>query len=415
MAAKLTYKELEQKVAQLEKTASEQKRAEKELRKSLKLHRLISEGTSDLIAMTTFSLNPVYTYVSPSHKTVMGYETAEMIGQPCLKFVHSDDKSKLLPILKRYLNSKVSELFKRDSMSFSETIEYRARDKSGQWHDLQSTANFIEKRLIFISKDLTEQKRQEKLKAEKEAAEASNKAKSEFLANMSHELRTPLNHIIGFTELVADKHFGDLNATQEEYLNDVLQSGNHLLALINDVLALSKIEAGTLAIEQADINVRMLLESCTIMIKDKAAQRGINLSTDFDNTPVSIKTDGRRLKQILYNLLSDAVGFTPDGGEIILAACRLNTSELPIKVVPRSGKKFIKISVKYTGAGLRSKDLERVFYPFEQIESETNSNCLRTGLGLALSKSLVEQLAGKIWAESEVEGKGIVFSFIVPC
>jgi PAS domain S-box-containing protein len=416
LAGKPTYQELEQKVKQLEKSALVQKRSEKELRKSLNLYRLISEGTSDLIAITTFSLKPVYTYVSPSHKAIMGFETGELIGQPCLQFIHPDDKSKLLPLLRKYLSAKVNEFFnRRDWVSSTETIEYRAKDKSGEWHHLQSTANFIGNKLLFISKDISERKRQEKLKADKDAAEAANKAKSEFLANMSHELRTPLNHIIGFTELIADKHCGDLNATQEEYLNDVLQSGNHLLALINDVLEISKIEAGKLTLELSEVNIRTLLANSPTMIKTKALQRGIKLSTDFDKVPAMIKTDGHRLKQILYNLLSNAVRFTPAGGEISLNACRLKNSELSVRDPGRSGGKFIKISVKDTGTGLRSDDLERVFYPFEQAENSANCDCQGTGLGLSLSKSLVEQLGGRIWAESEGEGKGITFSFIVPC
>lgn len=416
MVSKLKYKELEQKVKQLEKVALEQKRSERELRKTLRLHRLISEGTSDLIAVTTFSSKPVYTYVSPSHKTILGYETAELIGQASLKFIHPEDKSRLLPLLKKYLSTKVNELFNRANlMSSSETIEFRALDKSGEWHNLESTANFIGNQLLFISKDITERKRQEKMKADKDAAEAANKAKSEFLANMSHELRTPLNHIIGFTELVADKHFGELNTTQEEYLKDVLQSGNHLLALINDILDLSKIEAGKLAIELSDVNIKMLLEKSLTMIKEKALQHGIRLSTRQDKIPATIKTDARRLKQILYNLLSNAVKFTPDGGEIFLNAGRIKGSKLLAKDLARSGKKFIKISVKNTGIGLKAEDLERVFNPFEQVENSINPNFQGTGLGLSLSKSLVDQLGGKIWAGSEGEGKGITFSFIVPC
>ncbi|MDY6971148.1 MAG: histidine kinase dimerization/phospho-acceptor domain-containing protein, partial [Thermodesulfobacteriota bacterium] len=158
------------------------------------------------------------------------------------------------------------------------------------------------------------------LKKAKEVAEAASLAKSDFLANMSHELRTPLNHIIGFTELVVDQNFGDLNELQKEYLNDVLHSSRHLLSLINDILDLSKVEAGKLDLDLTDINLAMILTNSLIMIKEKAMKHGIRLSTHIDGVPETIRADERKLKQILYNLLSNAVKFSPDGGEICLRA-----------------------------------------------------------------------------------------------
>jgi signal transduction histidine kinase len=147
----------------------------------------------------------------------------------------------------------------------------------------------------------------------KEVAETANRAKSEFLANMSHEFRTPLNHIIGFTELVVDKKFGDLNEMQEEYLGDVLDSSKHLLLLINDILDLSKVEAGKLELDASAINPRTLIDNSLIMFKEKSFKHGIELSSDVDHVPETIIADARKMKQILYNLLSNAVKFTPDG------------------------------------------------------------------------------------------------------
>jgi len=158
------------------------------------------------------------------------------------------------------------------------------------------------------------------LKQTKETAEDANRAKSEFLANMSHELRTPLNHIIGFTELVVDKNFGDLNEVQVEYLTDALDGSKHLLSLINDILDLSKVEAGKLELEPTDVEMKMLLENSLIMIKEKAMKHNIKLSTHIDGIPDTITADERKFKQILYNLLSNAVKFTPDGGEVDLEA-----------------------------------------------------------------------------------------------
>jgi signal transduction histidine kinase len=259
----------------------------------------------------------------------------------------------------------------------------------------------------------------------KENAESANRAKSDFLANMSHELRTPLNHIIGFTELVVDKSFGDLNQVQEEYLNDVHHSSKHLLSLINDVLDLSKVEAKKFELELSDVNLRTLLENILNMIKEKALKQGIQLSTSIDDIPTAIMADERKLKQVLYNLLANAVKFTLNGGSIILAAKmspnisvskhgnggeQANT-QLPI---PNLGRNFVEISIKDTGIGIRQEDLDRIFNPFEQVENSTSRKYQGTGLGLSLSKSLVELHGGKIWAESEGEGKGSKFAFLLP-
>src|SRR5208283_2331187 len=167
----------------------------------------------------------------------------------------------------------------------------------------------------------------EKYLEQKAEAETASRAKSEFLANMSHELRTPLNHIIGFTELVADKQCGDLNEKQGEYLNDALQGSRHLLSLINDILDLSKVEAGKLELEAAEIHLRMLLEGSLSMVKEKAMKHGIRLSSDINGIPEAVQADERKLKQILYNLLSNAVKFTPDGGSVVLSTRHLSFRE----------------------------------------------------------------------------------------
>jgi signal transduction histidine kinase len=236
----------------------------------------------------------------------------------------------------------------------------------------------------------------------KEEAETANRAKSEFLANMSHELRTPLNHIIGFTEMVVDKRLGDLNTQQQTYLNNVLQSSWHLLSLVNDILDLSKVEAGKLELELAPVNLKQLLQNSLVMIKEKAAKHGIRLSLETDGIPDSITADERKLKQILYNLLSNAVKFTPDRGSVQCEA----------RLADGNGK--IEISVTDTGIGIQPDDLKRIFNPFEQVDGSMSRRFEGTGLGLSLTKKFVELHGGRIWAESDGVGKGAAFRFTIP-
>jgi signal transduction histidine kinase len=252
-----------------------------------------------------------------------------------------------------------------------------------------------------------------------EDAQAANRAKSDFLANMSHELRTPLNHIIGFTELVLEQYFGQLNGTQAEYLSDVLSSSNHLLSLINDILDLSKVEAGKLELYNSEIDLQKMLENSIVMIKEKAQKHRIRLSTGFDDIPETIEGDTRKLKQILYNLLSNAVKFTPDGGSICLRADRYSTDSfsMPHGFQPTLNSErgdYLKISVKDNGIGLKEEDLQRIFDPFEQAYGQRNRKYQGTGLGLSLTKKFVELHHGWIWAESQGEGKGSHFCFVIP-
>jgi len=286
----------------------------------------------------------------------------------------------------------------------------------------------VEKKLVNLNQELEDrvvkrtaqiEESNRKLKKAVSVAEAANKAKSDFLSNMSHELRTPLNHIIGFTELVLEQHFGDLNDTQSEYLTDVLNSSNHLLSLINDILDLSKIEAGKHELFISDIELRPLLENSIVMIKEKAQKHGIRISTALDDAPSVVEGDARKLKQIMYNLLSNAVKFTGDGGRIQLSARRLTDgSDSPMHgcnpMVFPCNEEMVEISVKDSGIGLVAEDRERIFNPFEQADSDKNRKFQGTGLGLSLTKKFVELHNGCIWVQSEGENKGADFRFVLP-
>jgi signal transduction histidine kinase len=264
---------------------------------------------------------------------------------------------------------------------------------------------------------------EESLRA-KDAAESASRAKSEFLANMSHELRTPLNHIMGFTELVADKRVGDLNGEQQEYLHDVLGSSRHLLSLINDILDLSKVEAGKMQLERTVVDIRRLLDSSMVMVKEKAIKHGIRLEADYDSIPEMIQVDERKLKQVMYNLLSNAVKFTPDGGAVRVTAARVEERQLsggksPLlpgrdEAVLGGERTHLKIAVSDTGIGIRDKDLERIFAPFEQLDNSATRSYGGTGLGLSLTRRFVELHGGRIWAESEGPGKGSTIAFAIP-
>ena len=241
---------------------------------------------------------------------------------------------------------------------------------------------------------------EEQLRREKLRADALNRAKSEFLANMSHELRTPLNTIIGFTDLLLDKSYGELNAPQEEYLTDVSDSAHHLLSVINDILDLSKVEAGRLELELSEVSVESLLQHSLIVIKEKALKHQIRITVSSSAAPDSTLADERKLKQVLFNLLSNAIKFTPEGGAVTVMAENLGQGIL--------------FSVADSGIGIKAENLERIFNPFEQVDSSSTRGSQGTGLGLSLCRSFVDLHGGHIWAESQGKGRGAIFRLVIP-
>jgi signal transduction histidine kinase len=210
-----------------------------------------------------------------------------------------------------------------------------------------------------------------------------------------------------------------LNEQQAEYLNDVMSSSRHLLSLINDILDLSKVEAGKMDLEYTDIDMNRLLENSLVMIKEKAMKHRINLGLKTDIQPLTCQADERKMKQVIYNLLSNAVKFTPDGGRIeVRADVSLSDPLLSEKAgltATDRGKRCLMVSVEDTGIGIKNDDLERIFLPFEQADGSRSRKYQGTGLGLSLTQKLVESHNGRLWAESRGEGKGSIFKFVIPC
>jgi len=242
-----------------------------------------------------------------------------------------------------------------------------------------------------------------KYEAEKVRAEGANRAKSEFLANMSHELRTPLNAINGFSEIMVAEMYGPLgDGRYRDYSRDILNSGQHLLALINDILDMSKIEAGKMNLRFDPIDLEEVAEDAVRLVRNRAETAGLSLGLEFPELP-EVEADYRAVKQVLLNLLSNAVKFTPRGGRIVIQA--------DVRDDPRGQR--VRITVQDTGIGISAEDLARLAQPFEQIENQHAKTQQGTGLGLALSKSLVEMHGGLLDLKS-APGQGTSASFSLP-
>ena len=228
--------------------------------------------------------------------------------------------------------------------------------------------------------------------------EIASQHKSEFLANMSHELRTPLNAVIGFSEVLLDRMFGEVNDKQDEYLRDIRESGSHLLSLINDILDLSKVEAGRLELELTEFDLPEAIEQALMLVRERAARRGITIDQAIDERLGDIRADERKVKQVLLNLFSNAIKFTPDGG-------RIEVRGAPVDSV-------VEVSVSDTGIGIAPEDQEAVFEEFRQVGT-VSRRIEGTGLGLALARKFIALHGGRIWVNS-VLGVGSTFTFTLP-
>jgi signal transduction histidine kinase len=275
--------------------------------------------------------------------------------------------------------------------AYGERIEVDRRDELG---DLAQALNRMATSLQELITGL-----EWKVAERTHELEVASQHKSDFLANMSHELRTPLNAIVGFSQVLQEELYGELNDKQKQHLGHILTSSNHLLSLINDILDLSKVEAGHVELEVAPFSLREALERGILMVKEKALKSGIQIELELDRTVDVIGGDERRVRQVVFNLLSNAVKFTPEGGTVEVGTAR--------------GEREVTVRVRDTGPGIEPQDQELIFDEFRQARVVEGERPEGTGLGLALSRRLVELHGGRIWVESE-PGSGSTFLFTLP-
>ncbi|MES2219229.1 MAG: ATP-binding protein [Pseudomonadota bacterium] len=240
----------------------------------------------------------------------------------------------------------------------------------------------------------------QELLAQNKRVNEATRLKSEFLANMSHELRTPLNAIIGFSELMQDREVGPITKEQNEFLKDILASARHLLQLINDVLDLSKVEAGKMDFNPEEVNLPAIVKEVIVLVHPLSKRKRITITTHIDDEVSAVFIDASRFKQVLYNYLSNALKFTPELGKV------------KISILPEDGNAF-RLEVKDTGIGIHPKDLKGLFTEFHQLDSSSGKKYAGTGLGLALSKQIVEAQSGHVGVVSTL-GHGSMFFAVLP-
>jgi PAS domain S-box-containing protein len=372
---------------------------------------------SNIDALMTTDPRGIITDLNKQTEALTGRTRDELIGAP-FKNCFTDPWRAEAGINRVLLEGKVTnyELTAQAHDGTLTVVSYNASTFHDRDRKLQG---------VFVSaRDMTELKRyEETLEQTNAELEQASRMKSEFLANMSHELRTPLNAIIGFSELLKDGLVGPLADRQRGFIGDIFDSGNHLLALINDILDLSKVEAGKMELDLEPVPLADLFANSLSIIREKAAERHVRLELDAGSLMGTIRVDARKVKQILYNLLSNAVKFSDDGGHVILRATRVPGSEVgqPSGSWPSRGftaptgdyAEYLRISVSDDGIGITEEGLGQLFRPFTQVDSGLNRKFEGTGLGLAMVKLLAELHGGAVAMES-AEGEGSVFTVWLP-
>ena len=336
---------------------------------------------------------------------MFGYTASEMLGQSLGRLIPERFRAAHAGHIRKFEQTHVTH---RRADALGTIFGLRANGEEFPIEaSISQTTDSGAKLFTVILRDVTERRLAEQLQLENvrleersRQFEEANRVKSEFLANMSHELRTPLNGIIGFTELLVDGKLGTLNPKQSEYLETVLDSGNHLLELISDILDLVDVEASKMELSPETFPLRKAIEEASALAKPIAEKKRIHLAMDVAPELGEITLDQSKFKQMLCNLLSNAIKFTQDGGKVEIFAASY-------------GAHHFKLVVKDTGIGIKSEDLQRIFRPFEQLDSSASRRHEGTGLGLAVTQKIVELQGGTIGVESEF-GRGSTFTIVMP-
>jgi PAS domain S-box-containing protein len=353
---------------------------------ALYAYRLLAEETSDIVIVR--EPNGAVYFASPALERVLGRRPDDVAYTNFLDLIHPDDIDRAYAI----------DAVPLPGQTFTQT--FRARHCDGHYVWLETTVRGVFdqitgqlRNVLSISHDVTERIEHElEIKAAQERAESASKAKSRFLANMSHELRTPLNAVIGFTDMMRQRTFGPLgNEKYEEYATLIYDSGQLLLDLISDMLDMAKIEAGKLELNLETVDFNGTVEDSVRMLRDRAEEAGLELSTAVPVEPLFVTADKRAVKQIMLNLMSNAIKFTPAGGSV------------GVSLYVHNG--YATIAISDTGIGIPADDLERLGRPFEQVEGDPMIAKSGAGLGLALVRALTEKHGGTLTIESE-EGVG---------
>ena len=373
---------------------------------------------SNIDALMTTDPRGIITDVNKQTEALTGCTRDELIGAPFKKYF--TDPARAEEGINRVLREgKITnfELTARARNGTLTVVSYNATT----FHDRDRSLQGV----FAAARDVTELKRfaEQTLQRKNVELEAASRMKSEFLANMSHELRTPLNAIIGFSEVLRDGLIGELSDQQRTFIGDIFTSGKHLLSLINDILDLSKVEAGKMTLDLEPVEVSSFFVNSLSIVRERAATRRVRLAMDTAESIGSMLGDARKIKQIVYNLLSNAVKFTIEGGEVTLRAERVPRAEVGMLSGSRPGRsfplaenefaEFLKVSVTDTGIGISPEGLKELFKPFTQIDSGLARKFEGTGLGLAMVKLLAELHGGTVAVESAV-GEGSCFTAWLP-
>ncbi|MDD5614598.1 MAG: PAS domain S-box protein [Candidatus Methanoperedens sp.] len=377
--------------AGISRDITERKHAEETLHESEERYRTIIEHSNDMI--WTLDREGNFQFINNRSEEITGYKPEDWLGKSFIPLINKEDLPYIMEVFQKTISGHILQY----------EVKIQRKDGSDLILSVNTAPVYSKEEIVgtvSFGRDITESRKAEEIRLENERLVYASKAKSEFLASMSHELRTPLNSVIGFSELLKEKTTGEINEKQDHYITNVITSSKFLLNLINDILDLSKVEAGKIDLVVEKISVPETLDETIILIKEKASKHNVFIKKEFDPQLKFMEADKHRLKQILFNLLSNAIKFSKkEGGTVTITTKKV--------------KDMAQISVSDTGIGIREEDLWKLFKEFGQANPGISKEYGGTGLGLAISRKLVELHGGKIWVESKY-GAGSTFTFLIP-